>query len=32
MIGGWKKFRDYLGNHKQLYIPPTNDFNAEFGL
>ena len=32
MIGGWKKFRDYLENHKQLYIPPPNDFNAEFGL
>ncbi len=32
MIGGWNKFRDYLENFKQLYIPPPNDFNAEFGL
>ena len=32
MIGGWKKFRDFLENHKQLYIPPPNDFNAEYGL
>jgi hypothetical protein len=32
MIGGWKKFRDFLHNHKQLYIPPPNDFTAEFGL
>jgi hypothetical protein len=32
MIGGWNKFRDYLENFKQFYIPPANDFNAEFGL
>ena len=32
MIGGWKKFRDYLENHKQFYIPSDNDFNAKFGL
>ena len=32
MIGGWKKFRDFLENHNQLYIPPPNDFSAAFGL
>jgi len=32
MIGGWNKFRDYLENFRQLYIPPPNDFNAIFGL
>ena len=32
MIGGWKKFRDFLQNHNQLYIPPENDFSAAFGL
>ena len=31
-IGGWKKFRDFLHNHRQFYIPPPNDFTAEFGL
>ena len=32
LIGGWKKFRDFLENHMQYYIPPLNDFNAEYGL
>lgn len=32
IIGGWKKFRDFLHNHKKLYIPPANDFTAAFGL
>ena len=31
-IGGWKKFRDFLENKKQYYLPPPNDFTAEFGL
>ena len=31
-IGGWKKFRDFLTNHLKWYIPPPNDFTAEFGL
>ena len=31
-IGGWKKFKDFLENKKQLYLPPPNDFTAEFGL
>ena len=31
-IGGWKKFRDFLENQKQYYLPPPNDFTAEFGL
>ena len=26
------KFRDFLANHLQYYIPPPNDFTAEFGL
>ena len=30
MIGGWKKFRDYLENHKQFYIPSDNDFRYAF--
>ena len=32
MIGGWKKFKDFLENHLQFYIPPKNDFTANFGL
>ena len=31
-IGGWKKFKDFLENKKQFYLPPPNDFTAEFGL
>jgi len=32
LIGGWKKFRDFLGNHMQYYIPPEADFTAQYGL
>ena len=31
-IGGWRKFRDFLTNHLKWFIPPPNDFTAEFGL